>query len=113
MVLPPESLSSTNSWARTSNFQSSPYLANHASASAISASAPVTRTAVPSTTRSLPLSQPFAPVLPVVIATCGLESRLRCFCSWAPVQKANAPSCQTPTSGTACGRPSARTVMIQ
>ena len=31
----------------------------------------------------------------------------------APVQKANAPSCQTPTSGTACGRPSARTVMIQ
>src|SRR5215207_3175075 len=56
----------------------------------------MTRTAVPSTTTSLPLSQPLAPVLPVVTATCGLASRLRCFCSFGPVQKAKAPSCQTP-----------------
>ena len=75
--------------------------------------ASVTRTAVPSTTTSLPLSQPLAPVVPVVTATRGLASRLRCFCSFDPVQNANAPSCQTPTSGTACGRPSVRTVMIQ
>src|SRR5688500_4061176 len=62
---------------------------------------------------SLPTLQPLAPVVPVVTATCGLASRLRCFCSSGPVQNANAPSCQTPTSGTACGRPSVRTVMIQ
>src|SRR5215216_5774513 len=112
-VLPPEWLNSTNSSPRTSNLQSSPYLANHASASACSSSAAVTRSAAPSTTMSLPTFQPLAPVVPVVTATCGLASRLRCFCSSAPVQNANAPSCQTPTSGTACGRPSARTVMIQ
>src|SRR5215216_3528249 len=112
-VLPPEWLSSTNSWPRTSNFQSSPYLANQASASACSASDSVTCVAVPSTTTSLPESQPLTPVVPVVTATCRLASRLRCFCSSEPVQKANAPSYQTPTKGTACGRPSARTVMIQ
>src|SRR5829696_8968890 len=112
-VLPPEWLTSTNSSPRTSNLQSSPYLANHASASACSASAAVTRCAEPSTTMSLPTFQPLAPVVPVVTATCGLASRLRCFCSSGPVQNANAPSCQTPTSGTACGRPSVRTVMIQ
>src|SRR4029079_11786463 len=69
--------------------------------------------AVPSTTTSLPVAQPLAPMPPVATATCGLPSRLCDFCSSAPVQKANAPSYQTPTSGTACGRPSARTVTIQ
>jgi hypothetical protein len=51
--------------AADSNLQSSPYLASHASASACSASAAVTRTAVPSTI-SLPVFQPLAPVVPVV-----------------------------------------------
>lgn len=88
-------------------------LVNHAAACVCSSSASVTRTAVPSTTTSFPVFQPFAPVLPVVTATRALPSRLRCFCSSEPVQKANAPSCQTPPNGTACGRPSARTVMIQ
>jgi hypothetical protein len=88
-------------------------LAAQASASACKVSVSVTRTAVPSTTTTLPVPQPCAPVLPVVTATWALASRLRCFCSSGPVQKAKAPSCQTPTSGTACGRPSARTVTIQ
>jgi hypothetical protein len=35
----------------------------------------------------------------------GLASRLRCFCSSGPVQNANAPSCQTPTSGTGVRTP--------
>lgn len=37
------------------------------------------------------------------LKTNGLASRLRRFCSAGPVQKANTPSCQTLTSGTACG----------
>ena len=112
-VLPPELLSSTNSAPRTANLQSSPYLANQASASARSASPSVTRIAVPSRTTSFPLAQPFAPMPPVVTATRGLASRLCDFCSSGPVQKAKAPSCHTPTSGTAWGRPSTRTVTIQ
>ena len=70
----------------------------------------VTRTAVPSTTTSIPRAQA---LLPVVIATCRLRSRLRAFCSRSPVQKCTAPSCHTPISGVTCGRPSARTVVSQ
>ena len=51
--------------------------------------------------------------VPVVIATFAECSRLRCFCSRSPVQKCTAPSSTTPISGVTCGRPSARTVVIQ
>ena len=73
-------------------------------------SRPVTRSAVPSTITSVPACQVF---VPVVTVTPGEAPRLRCFCSLRPVQNQKAPSCQRPTSGVVCGRPSARTVVIQ
>jgi hypothetical protein len=46
-------------------------------------------------------------------ATWGFVRRLTAFCSAGPVQKWRASSCHTATSGVTCGRPSARTVVIQ
>jgi hypothetical protein len=72
--------------------------------------APVTLTAVPSTTMSVPCSQSLHPV---VRTTYGLCVRLTAFCSLGPVQKSIASPSQTATSGVVCGLPSRRTVVIQ
>src|SRR6516225_9780891 len=59
---------------------------------------------------SSPWSQWLHPVLRI---TCRLPLRLTAFCSCMPVQKKSAPPSHTATSGVMCGRPSARTVVIQ
>ncbi len=71
---------------------------------------PVTRSGVPSTTASVPAAHVLTPVVTVTALP---ASMLRTFCSPLPVQNTKAASCQTPTSGTVCGRPSGLTVVIQ
>jgi AcrR family transcriptional regulator len=96
--------------SRAVNCQRPSHFGANAAATRSSTASSATRTASPSTTTSSPRSHRLHPV---VSTTCGLASKLACFCSSAPVENHTAPSDQAATTGVTCGRPSARTVEIQ